>query len=225
MSNSECEHWHGAMAMDALGTLESSERAGLLAHLDGCPACNEEARDLASYASLLALVESTTIEQAASVSPELTGRVLGELHRGAVVARRRRRAGVAMATVGVAIAASLVVLVALGSSGPTSATRTRSVALVGKGSGTATASLAARTWGTAVTLTERGQPAGIYSVSMRTSSGVWWETGSYSSVPGKTVDAQMACGVPLSRITGVRVTDANGVPVLWNKSASAPIWW
>lgn len=222
MSAGECTRWHGAMAMDALGALPPPERAGLVAHLDGCPACREEARELVSTASLLDLVDPTTLDQAASVSPELTGRVLGQLHHGAVRARRRRRAGVVL--VGAAVAASLAVIVALTASGPAPRSPER-VALIGPNSLTATATLAARSWGTAVTLTERGQqPGGNYTVSMRTSSGSWWATGSYHASPGRPVDAQMTCAVPLSRITGVRVTNSRGATVLWSEAASVPRW-
>jgi hypothetical protein len=128
-----------------------------------------------------------------------------------------------MAMVGAAVAASVVVLVALAASSPTPVSRVRTVALIGPGPATATASLTARSWGTAVTLTERGlQAGGIYTVSMRTSSGSWWATGSIRAVPG--VDAQMTCGVPLSQITGVRVTNSSGATVLWSESASVPHW-
>jgi hypothetical protein len=222
MSAAECTRWHGAMAMEALGALPTHERAGLVAHLDGCPACREEARDLASTASFLNLVHPGTLDQAASVSPELTGRVLGQLHHGAVRAHRRRRVGVAL--VGAAVAGSLAVIVALTASGPATRSPER-VALRGPNSLTATATLAARTWGTAVTLTESGQqPNGDYTVSMRTSSGSWWATGSYHEVARKPVDAQMTCAVPLSQITGVRVTNSKGATVLWSESASVPRW-
>lgn len=222
MSSTACNRWHAAMAMDALGALPPPERAGLVAHLDGCPACREEARELASTASFLNLVEHTTLDQAASVSPELTGRVLGQLHHGAVRARRRRRAGVAL--IGAAAAAMLVVIVALTASGP-SAPPARRLSLIGVSptTATATATLAARSWGTAVTLTEPGQQAtGNYTVSMRTNSGSWWVTGSYHEVAGTPVDANMSCAVPLSQIVGIRVTDASGATVLSSASASAP---
>jgi hypothetical protein len=38
------------------------------------------------------------------------------------------------------------------------------------------------------------------------------------------VDAQMTCAVPLSQITGVRVTNSTGTTVLWSESASVPHW-
>jgi len=221
MSTTECARWHGAMAMDALGTLPALERAGLLAHLDGCPACREEVRELASTASLLSFVEPAVVDQAASVSPALTGRVLGELNRSATRVRRRRRTGLGL--VGVAIAASLVVLAVLAASGPASPSSVRTEPLIGSGSATVT--LAARSWGTAVTLAETGhQATGNYTVSMRTASGSWWATGSYHAVSGKVVDAQMTCAVPLSQITGVRVTNSAGTTVLWSESASVPHW-
>lgn len=222
MSTAACSRWHAAMAMDALGALPTHERAGLLAHLDGCSACREEARDLASTASFLSLVDPSTLDQAASVSPELTGRVLGQLHQGAVRARRRRRAGVAL--IGAAAAAALIVGVTLTASSPSTAPGRR-LSLTGASTATATATMAARSWGTTVTLTEAGKQAtGNYTVSMRTSSGSWWVTGSYHEVAGEPVDATMACAVPLGQITGIKVTDASGATVLTSESASAPYW-
>jgi hypothetical protein len=59
---------------------------------------------------------------------------------------------------------------------------------------------------------------------MRTSSGSWWVTGSYHAVAGKPVDAQMACEVPIGKITGVKVTNSSGTMVLWSGSTSVPHW-
>jgi Putative zinc-finger len=217
-----CARWHGAIAMDALGALPEAERAGLLAHLDGCPACREEARELAATASVLRLVDPAALDHTASVSPELTSRVLGQLHHGGQRVRRRRR--VAAVLVGAAVAASIAIVVAFTASSPVARPPER-IALIGPNSVTATATLAARTWGTSVTLTEDGQQAaGNYTVSMRTASGSWWATGSYHEVAGKPVDAMMTCAVPLSQITGVRVTNAAGATVLWSESASVPRW-
>ena len=222
MSGADCTRWHGAMAMDALGALPSDERPGLLAHLDGCPACREEARDLRSTASFLNLVEPS-IDQAAAVSPALTGRVLGQLHHGAVRARRRRRVGAALG--GLAVAASVAVIVALASSPGPASPSLEHEALVSHGTATASATLAARTWGTEVTLQVPGQLAsGSYTVSMSTSSGTWWATGSIHLVKGEPLDTQMPCPVPLGQITGIRVTNAAGTPVLWSESAPSSHW-
>ncbi|HEV3328837.1 MAG TPA: anti-sigma factor [Acidimicrobiales bacterium] len=224
MSGAPCEQWHGAIALDALGTLEPGERAGLLAHLDGCAECRELARELTQTASVLAFVDRDEMSTTASVPPALTERVLGALHDDAVAAKRRRRVrvGAGLATAG-AIAASLAVLVALGA--PASPGSTHTEVLSGPGTARATAVLATRPWGTAITFTERGLPAGgIYDVAMRTTTGSWWTAGSYRTVAGRTVQAQMSCYVQLSAITGIRVTNAAGSAVLESVAAPGTRW-
>jgi len=224
VSGAPCEQWHGAIALDALGALEPGERAGLLAHLDGCAGCRELARELAQTASVLAFVDRDEMSATASVPPALTERVLGALHDDAVASRRRRRvrAGAALAAAG-AIAASLAILVALGA--PASPRGTHTEVLSGPGAARATAVLATRSWGTAITFSERGLPAGgVYDVAMRTTTGSWWTAGSYRTVAGRTVQAQMSCYVQLSRITGIRVTNAAGTAVLESVAASGTRW-
>jgi Putative zinc-finger len=227
VSSSACEQWHGALAMDALGALEPDERAGLLAHLDGCASCQELARELAQTASVLAFVDHDELSTS-SLPPALTERVLGALHDDALAARRRRRmrAGAAFAAVG-AIAAALALLVALGSTtAPGTARGTHTEVLSGqRTSATATAVLSATSWGTAGTLTERGLPAGgVYVVAMRTDSTSWWAAASYRGVAGRTVRIPMSCFVPLSKITGIRVTNAAGTTVLESVAAPGSSW-
>jgi Putative zinc-finger len=225
VSSGPCEQWHGAIALDALGALEPGERAGLLAHLDGCAGCRELARELAQTASVLAFVDRDEMSATASVPPELTERVLGALHDDAVAARRRRRVrvGASLATAG-AIAASLAILVALGAPASPRGARTE-VVLSGPGTARATAVLATRPWGTAITFSERGLPAGgVYDVAMRTTTGSWWTAGSYRTVAGHTVQAQMSCYVQLSRITGIRVTNTAGSAVLESVAAPGTRW-
>jgi predicted anti-sigma-YlaC factor YlaD len=217
-----CEQWRGALAVDALGALEPEERFGLHAHLDGCAECREVARELGQTASVLALVDRDDVGQTASVPSELTERVLGSLHDDALAARRRRRARVGGALAGVvALAASLAILLAVGAP---AAPPTRTEVLTGSATATATAVLASRPWGTSITFSERGLPAGeVYLVSMRTATGSWWTAGSFTA-PLAGAPASMACYVPLDRITGIRVTDAGGTSVLHDVAAPGTRW-
>jgi Putative zinc-finger len=228
VSDVACEQWHGAIAMDALGALEPDERAGLLAHLDGCASCRELARELGQTASVLAFVDRDELSSSGSLPRALTERVLGTLHDDALAARRRRRvgAGAAFAAVG-AIAAAIILLVALGSTGSPGTTRgTHTEVLSGQGTtATATAVLSATSWGTAGTLTERGLPAGeVYLVAMRTDSTSWWTAASYRGVAGQSVRIPMSCFVPLSTITGIRVTNTSGATVLESVAAPGTSW-
>jgi hypothetical protein len=91
----------------------------------------------------------------------------------------------------------------------------RSVVLRGTPGVSASARLTAEPWGTAVHLTEHGQAAGqVLWVSMRTTDGKWWPTGTYTTVAGRAVDVDMACALKSSQIAGVWVRDAQGHTVL-----------
>jgi len=219
-----CEQWRGAIAVDALGVLEGEERLGLLAHLDGCAACRETARELAQTASVLAFVDRDELGQTASLPPALTERVLGSLHDDALAARRRRRLRAGGVLAGVAaIAASLAILLAISSPARTSG---RTEVLSGPGTtATATAVLSSRPWGTVISFTERGLPAGgSYTVAMRTSTGSWWTAGSLTTVEGRTGPVGMSCSVQLASINGIRLTNAKRVSVLSSVAAPGTSW-
>ncbi|HEY8081012.1 MAG TPA: zf-HC2 domain-containing protein [Acidimicrobiales bacterium] len=215
MRRESCDLWRGALAMDALGKLDAAERAGLRAHLDGCPSCRDEARDLAVTAGALALIDPAAIAPTASMPSELTEEVLGSLHRSARATRRGRRMLVGAVAGAGLVAASLVALavVAAPRAAPPSAQRT--VTLHGASFATASIVLTERPYGTALALRERGLPAGgVYTVSMHTSYGAWWSTGSIAPTSRGVIVAQMTCAVPMGQITGVRITTASGATVL-----------
>jgi Putative zinc-finger len=215
MNESTCDQWREALAMQLLGDHSPEEMTGLLAHLDGCAECQVVAREMTETVALLKFVDGASVEPTASVPPDLTARVLGDLHAAGVAKRRRRRAGViTTGLVGVLAAALIVVLVVLGSNVTPSPTQ-RALALEGAPRVTASALLVKQPWGTSLRLHERGLPGGqVYTVSMETKSGRWWTAGTYRAVNGKAVDATMTCAVALQKITGVRVVNSAGVTVL-----------
>jgi hypothetical protein len=215
MRRASCDLWRGAIAMDALGKLEPDERAGLRAHLDGCASCRDEARDLAVTASALGLIDPGAIAPTASMPSALTEEVLGALHRSARATRRGRRALVGGVAAVALVAASLVALLVVTTPPAAPRAAQRTVTLHGATFATASIVLTERPYGTALDLRERGLPAGgVYTVSMHTSYGRWWSTGSISPGGRGAVVAQMTCAVPMRQITGVRITSASGVTVL-----------
>ncbi len=217
VSDSTCDTWREALAMQLFADLSPSERAGLAAHLDGCADCRDVARELADTFSMLAYVDPTNVTPTASVPPELTERVLGDLLDGGRLHRRRRTRVTLASAVGLLAAAA--VLIAVFSAGPSAPTE-RTLALRGPSAVVATAVLSARSWGTSVQLHERGLPGnGVYTVSMETASGDWWVAGTYRAVSGREVDATMSCAVKLSQITGLRVVDSSGNVVLASYNA------
>jgi anti-sigma factor RsiW len=213
VNDRSCETWRELIAMQLFGDLTSDERTGLNAHLEGCAACQEVARELGETAAMLKFVDPSAVEPTAHVSPELSERVLGDLRRAGERERRRRRTGVVSLCIAGAAAAALVLVVALSSG--TSTVPSRTLALEGSSSVKASAVLVNEPWGTSLTLSEDGLPGGgVYTVSMKTATGAWWTAGTYRSVSGETVRATMSCAVSLAHITGLRVVNAQGQTVL-----------
>jgi predicted anti-sigma-YlaC factor YlaD len=213
VNDGSCETWRELIAMRLFGDLTSEELTGLNAHLEGCLACQEVARELGETAALLELVDRSAVEPTAHVSPELSERVLGDLRRAGERDRRRRRTSVVSLCLAGAAAAALVLVVLLSSGSPVVPSRT--LALTGSSSVTANAVLVNEPWGTSLVLSEKGLPSGgVYTVSMKTAKGAWWTAGTYRSVSGTMVKATMSCAVSLQQITGLRVENARGQTVL-----------
>jgi predicted anti-sigma-YlaC factor YlaD len=218
--NGECETWRELIAMRLFGDLTPEELTGLNAHLEGCLACQDVARELGETADLLQFVDPSAVEPTANVPPELSERVLGDLRRAGERERRRRRTSVTSMCLAGAAAAALVLVIVLSGGSPSVPSRT--LALQGSSSVKANAVLVAEPWGTSLTLSEKGLPkGGVYTVSMKTATGAWWTAGTYRSVSGAMVKATMSCAVSLQHITGLRVVNAQGQTVLTSFQTSA----
>ena len=215
MNVMRCEKWHEAIAMRLFGDLSTNEEAALVAHLEGCADCETIAREFAQTYRMLSYVDPAAVAPTASVPAKLTNKVLRDLQRGAAQHRRRRRTRVtSLAGVGLIAASFILAIVFSGNSAQTPPTQ-RTLALSGITAVRASAVMTQRPWGTSLTMHEQGLPGGnVYTVSMRTGKGTWWVAGTYRSVAGETVDATMACSVPLNRITGLRVINSSGTVVL-----------
>ncbi len=213
VNDGSCDVWRELIAMQVFDGLTADEQTALDAHLEGCAACRDIARELAETAAMLQFVDPAAVEPTAHVSAELSERVLGDLRRAGEHERRRRRTSVVSLCLAGAAAAALVLVLVLSSGTPAPLTRT--MALRGSSKVTASASLVSEPWGTSLTLSEKGLPSGgVYTVSMKTKKGAWWTAGTYRSVSGAQVRATMSCAVALSHITGLRVVNAAGKTVL-----------
>src|SRR3954447_17145564 len=97
MTSDACREFRGPLGAAALGELEPAERLALLAHLDGCPECRAELRELTSVAAALPLADPALVDGGLTQPPTaLGGQVLGRVaaERFARRMRRRRRIGV-----------------------------------------------------------------------------------------------------------------------------------
>jgi anti-sigma factor RsiW len=105
--------WREDIGALAIGRLDDDGRSRLEAHLEECPTCQADVRDLATVADLLAdldvPVEPRVMEEP---PPQLLDSILTEVHRERWDARRRRRRRAWVATAG-ALAAAIVALVAI----------------------------------------------------------------------------------------------------------------
>lgn len=221
MSERGCEQWNEAIAMHVFGGLPANEDLALQAHLEGCMDCKALAREMTDTFEMLQYVDSNSVAASASVSAELSRRVLSDLRRAGLHQRRTRTLRtVSVALVG-AVAASFI-LAGLFTEKSTPSPLYRTIALRGAPSVKASVELTAQTWGTGVDLKERGLPSGtLYTVSMESTNGTWWTAGTYRSVGGRTVNATMTCAVALQKITDVRVMNGEGVTVLSNYNPNA----
>lgn len=113
---SEAYHeWRESLGAYVLGQLPADERAGLEAHLDGCPRCRAELEQLQPVARLLPLADPERIGAQAPAPPAaLRDRVLAAV-RGErrSVRRRRLRRGLALSGATAAVAAAVLALFVL----------------------------------------------------------------------------------------------------------------
>jgi hypothetical protein len=211
VTGDRCDHWHGLLAMEIVGQLADQDRLALSAHLDGCQACRDERGDLAGLARILPAADPGHLG-GHEVPLELQSAVFGRLQSDARHDRRARRVRYAL---GGAVAASLAaVALVVGLSG-SPGTHGTTVALHGSHGVEASAVLTSKPWGTAIRLEEAGQAGGQdLSVSMRNTKGSWWAAGTYRTVTGRTVQVELTCAVPASKITEIWVRNKAGQTVL-----------
>jgi hypothetical protein len=211
MMSDPCEHFRGLIAMEVIGQLSVRERVALGAHVEGCSSCRDERHDLMMLSTVLGTADPdrfTEHELPFTLQSAVLERLRAEERRERRAHRSRYVVGSAAAAVLVAIA---VVLTLVWPSGP----MTTTVALVGPPTVHATARLTAEPWGTAMDLRETGQPSGeVLTVSVRTVSGSWWQTGTYRT-EGTSDRVDMACALKMSKIKSVWVREASGHTVLY----------
>ena len=201
-----CEHFRGLVAMEVIGQLSLDERVALSAHTEGCSSCRDERQDLMMLPMVLGAADPDHFTEH-EVPFGLQTAVLDRLRAEGRRERRAHRARYVVTSAAAAVIAALALAVTLAwPSGPV----TRTLALEGSASVHATARLTAQPWGTEMELRETGQPAGeLVSVSVRTVSGSWWQTGTYRTA-GSSVRVTMACAIQMSSIQSVWIRDHMG---------------
>jgi hypothetical protein len=219
VSTSDCEHYRGLLALDAIGALPRDERGSLDDHVARCASCGHERDELARAARVLPVADPDHLDEH-RMPHRLEVAVLGRLDADARHGRRVRQMRVGGVVLGAAAAVigALAIVVTLTAAPAAS----RTLALAGRPGVTASVRLTAQEWGTAVQIDEQGQPGGqVMWVSMRTTDGRWWPTGTYTTVTGGQLTVDMACALASHDIAGVWVRDAAGRTVLRGYVAGA----
>jgi hypothetical protein len=110
MRTENCRERREELGAYALGHLEGEELARLEAHLEGCPACRDEAAALGSVVSLLPLADPERFGPAPVPPPELGKRVAATIDAERRSQRQHRRLRLGFGLGGVAAAAAAAVL-------------------------------------------------------------------------------------------------------------------
>jgi anti-sigma-K factor RskA len=115
MKTDDCRDWRHSLGAYALGQLPAEERAGLEAHMEGCPDCRAEADSLAPVARLLPLADPDRFSQPSpQPSPQLAERIAATIGgERSVTRRRRQRRRFALGVSGAMAAAAAVLAIAI----------------------------------------------------------------------------------------------------------------
>lgn len=223
-----CREWQGSLGAYALGDLPADERAGLEAHLDGCPACRAELESLSSVAALLPLADPAHFESTPAPDPALARRVVAAIGSERRVARRRRWTfGFSLGTAVAAAAATLAILVLPGG-GESPPEQRVDFASVPAGM-EISANLIPHAFGTEIQMYVQGAPPGaLCEVFVRASNGSRLPAGSFRYRWGDDSRATLSSALDLSRTAaiGIRIDDRTfvaPVPPVASAMAADPI--
>lgn len=205
------------LGMYALDRLEPAAAVALQAHLDGCPDCRSELRELRGVARALRRADPERVDdQPAGPPPALRTAVFTAVEQE----RRRKRS---VRTVRLAAAAAVLVValggvfVVAGQRNSQPGNSSQSVAFAEPPAGVqASASVENRNWGTSIALDVTGLPQGQrYAVWLERPDGSRMPAGSFVAGGEKKMSMQMAVGLPMHEAAALGVsTPTDPSPVL-----------
>jgi anti-sigma factor RsiW len=212
MTSDACREWRGLLAAAALERIEAADEVALRAHLDGCPACRAELRELTRVADALPLADLTRVAEDAGQPPaDLAGRVVGQV---ASVRRKRQRRRVQRA---LAVAAVVVVGVGFGAviaSRSDQSAPTTTVTFPATTEATGHADLAAQDEGTQVRLVASGLDEGDwYWLWLTGDDGDRIGAGTFKGTD-EDVDVTLMSALALEDARRIWVTDKDDAVVL-----------
>ncbi len=210
MTADHSREWRESLGAYALGHLSEDERAGIEAHLEGCPDCRAELESLAPVVRLLPLADPEQLGTAPSLPRGLGDRVMasisGERRRSK---RRRFRLGFALSgATAAAAAAVLAIFVLSGGGGEGPAQHVTFASLPAKMK--IGARLEPRPFGTEVHVYVSGVRSGeLCRVFLKAKNGERLSAGSFRYRWGDDTQATLSSGLDLARTKaiGIRVGD------------------
>jgi hypothetical protein len=207
-TRNECREWRELLGAYALGHLEGDERAGLEAHLEGCPGCREELAALAPVARMLPHADPARFELAPQPPPELGRRIAatieGEKQRTQERRRRRLFGGLAFGGVTAAAVAAVLFLFVFGGSGPDARQPVKFTDLPQGINIYAT--LEPHAYGTEIHMYVHGVPSGtLCRVWLKGPRGVSYPAGTFRYRWGDDSDAVLSSALDISRTRAVVV--------------------
>ncbi len=218
MKTDGCREWRESLGAYALDQLPDEERAGLEAHLEGCPECRAELESLESVARMMPLADPEHFGTSPVPPPELGDRVAASIRdERRSLRRRRRRLGVAFggATAVATAAAVLAIFVLSGGSGPEAEQR---VAFGSLPAGMKiTATLEPRAFGTEVHMYVTGVRSGtLCRVTLRGLRGARLPAGTFRYRYGTDEEAVLSSALDLSSTRSIVVS-------VGSRTFSAPV--
>jgi anti-sigma factor RsiW len=207
-TRNECREWRELLGAYALGHLDGDERAGLEAHLEGCPGCREELAGLAPVAKMLPHADPARFELAPQPPPELGKRIAatieGEKQRTEQRRRRRVFGGFAFGGAAAAAVAAVLILFVFGGGSPDAGQPVKFTDLPEGISISAT--LEPHAYGTEIHMYVHGVPSGtLCRVWLQGRNGASYPAGTFRYRWGDDSDAVLSSALDISRTRAVVV--------------------
>jgi Putative zinc-finger len=223
MTAENCREWRESLGAYALGQLSADERAGLEAHLEGCPECRAELDSLTSVAKLLPLADPKRLGTVPSLPRGLGDRVMATIagERRSRRRRRRLRGGLALSGATAVVAAAVLAIFVLGGEGeeaPSTHVSFRSL----PGKLEIGARLEPRPFGTEVHVYVKGVRSGeLCRVFLRAEDGSRMPAGSFRYRWGDDSQAILSSALDLEQTDalGIRVGERTFIETLGDERA------
>lgn len=206
MRTEGCREWRESLGAYALGGLAEGERAGLEAHLEGCPECRAELAELEPVALAMPLADPERFAEPVQPPPGLGKRIEATIagERRAARRGRRWRFGLAFGGATAAAAAAVLAIFVLGGGSGPGPEQHVSFSSLPPGMHIA-ATLEPRAYGTEVQMYVEGVPSGtLCRVVMRGPHGVRSPAGTFRYRYGEE-EAVLSSALDLSRTRAIVV--------------------